>query len=199
MSSTQWDERYSASDNLFGDKPSPLLLKHRSLLHPGMEVLAIGDGEGRNGVWLAEQGLHVLSVDISPVALARAEARAADRGVEVATLCVDVLEWDWPIAAFDLVVCVFVHFPQQTRPLVHRAMQHALKPGGLLMLEAFHRDQIGLDSGGPSDPSLLYTLHELEHAFVDCRILTLEQCETDVEIDGICQGKGAVVHLVARR
>jgi hypothetical protein len=78
-------------------------------------------------------------------------------------------------------------------------MIDALKPGGLLMLEAFHRDQARLGTGGPSDPGLLYTLHELEVAFADCLILTLEQTETDVEVDGRCNGRGSVVHLVARK
>ncbi len=194
-----WDSRYAASQNLFGDSPSTLLLEHRSLLRPGMEALAIGDGEGRNGVWLAEQGMHVLSVDLSPHALARAEARAEARGTEIATLCVDVLEWAWPVATFDLVACIFVHFPPARRPFIHRAMIDALKPGGLLMLEAFHRDQVALGTGGPSDPALLYTLHELEAAFAGCLILDLEQTESDVVLDGKCQGTGSVVHLIARK
>jgi SAM-dependent methyltransferase len=194
-----WDSRYAATTKLFGDSPSPLLLEHRDLLRPGMEALAIGDGEGRNGVWLAAQGLHVLSVDLSPRALARARARAEGLQVELATLCVDVVEWGWPRAAFDLVACIFVHFPPATRPRVHRAIIDALKPGGLLMLEAFHRDQAARGTGGPSDPDMLYTLHELEESFADCLILSLEQTETDVEVDGRCSGRGAVVHLLARK
>lgn len=194
-----WDTRYAASGNLFGDDPSPLLLEHSDLLRPGMEALAVGDGEGRNGVWLAQQGLHVLSIDLSPHALARARLRAEDRRVEIATLCVDVLEWDWPVAAFDLVACIFVHFPPDRRPSTFKAMIGALKPGGLLMLESFHRDQIALGTGGPSDPTMLPTLHELEEAFADCHILGLEQTETDVVCDGRCRGKGSVVHLLARK
>ncbi len=194
-----WDTRYAASGNLFGDDPSPLLLEHSDLLRPGMEALAVGDGEGRNGVWLAQQGLHVLSVDLSPLALARARARAAGRQVEIATLCVDVLEWDWPVAAFDLIACIFVHFPPDRRPAIYKAMIDSLKPGGLLMLESFHRDQIARGTGGPSDPALLPDLHELEEAFAGCLILGLEQTETDVFVDGRCQGEGTVIHLLARR
>lgn len=194
-----WDSRYAASQDLFGDKPSPLLIEYRSLMRPGMAALAIGDGEGRNGLWLAEQGLHVLSVDLSPHALARAQARAEARQLELATVCADVLEWDWPVAAFDLVACIFVHFPSAHRPAVLRAMRAALKPGGLMILEAFHRDQAALGTGGPSDPDLLYTLPELEAAFSDDFILRLEQTGTDVEVDGRCRGRGSVVHLAARR
>lgn len=199
MAPADWDSRYSASANLFGDNPSRLLLDHRGLLRPGMEALAVGDGEGRNGVWLAEQGLHVLAVDISPVGLARAGARAARHNVEIVTRCVDILDWDWPVAAFDLVACIYVHFPPERKAQMHQAMVRALKPGGLLIMEAYHRDQLHFGTGGPGDPLMLYTLEELEEAFADCQILVLKQQETDVELDGECKGRGSAVHLVARK
>ncbi len=198
-STADWNTRYAASPQLFGDRPSPLLTGHRALLRPGMRVLAIGDGEGRNGVWLAAQGLDVLSVDQSTEAQARARARADALHVPLETQCVDVTAWEWPQAAFDAIVCIFVHFPSTTRPAIHRAIIDALRPGGLLILEVFHRDQIARGSGGPSDPDLLYTTGELAAAFSDCEILLLEQAETDVEVHGECKGRGSVVHLIARR
>ncbi len=194
-----WNTRYAATPRLFGDSPSPLLIQARGLLKAGMRALAIGDGEGRNGVWLAAQGLHVLSVDLSSEALARARARAEALQVPLETECADVTAWEWPKAAFDVIACIFVHFPSADRPDVHRAMIDALKPGGLLILEVFHQDQIASGTGGPSDPDLLYTPDELETAFAACDILTLEQAETDVEVHGACKGRGSVVHLIARR
>jgi SAM-dependent methyltransferase len=196
---TSWDDRYAATPNLFGDDPSPLLLEYRPLLSPGMKALAVGDGEGRNGVWLAQQGLDVLSIDLSAVALERARTRAASRGVELRTLCMDILAWEWPQAAFDLVTLMFVHLPAGQRRQLHRAIARALTPGGLFMLEAFHRDQPGYASGGPADPDLLYTLESLKADFAGFETLKLARVETDVVLAGEARGKGAAVHFVARK
>jgi len=196
---TTWDDRYAATPNLFGDDPSPLLLEFRPLLAPGMQALAIGDGEGRNGVWLAQQGLEVLSIDLSAVALQRARARAAFRGVALRALCMDVLAWEWPAAAFDLVILVFVHFPAAQKRRLHQAIARALAPGGMLMLECFHRDQIAFASGGPEDPDLLYTFESLAADFADFEIMKLARVDTDVVLAGEPRGKGAAVHFVARK
>ncbi|MBK9131761.1 MAG: class I SAM-dependent methyltransferase [Gammaproteobacteria bacterium] len=196
---TTWDERYAASRNLFGDDPSPLLREFRPRLPAGMKALAIGDGEGRNGVWLARQGFDVLSIDLSTVALDRARRRAQDAGVTLRTLRTDILAWEWPDGAFDLVTLIFVHLPSGQRQRLHESMRRALKPGGLIVLEAFHRDQVECGSGGPSDPDLLYTLAEVEHDFSGFEILRSTQIETEVVLDGVPQGKGSAVHFVARR
>lgn len=196
---TTWDERYTASRNLFGDDPSPLLREFRPCFLAGMQALAIGDGEGRNGVWLARQGLEVLSIDLSTVALERARRRAQDAGVTLRTLQADILAWEWPDGAYDLITLIFVHLPPEQRQRLHRSMRRALKPGGLIVIEAFHRDQVERGSGGPSDPDLLYTLAEVERDFSGFEILRSTQSETDVVLDGIPQGKGSAVHFVARR
>lgn len=194
-----WDDRYTASRNLFGDDPSPLLLEFRSHLSPGMTALAIGDGEGRNGVWLAQQGLDVLAIDLSAVALERARQRAHTAGVPLRTLRTDILAWEWPEAAFDLVTLIFVHLPSAQKRQLHQAIRRALKPGGLIMLEVFHRDQIHCGSGGPADPDLMYALDEIVADFAGLETLKCARVETGVMLDGEPRGKGIAVHFVARR
>jgi SAM-dependent methyltransferase len=196
---TSWDDRYAATPNLFGDTPSPLLLEYRHLLSAGMQALAIGDGEGRNGVWLAQQGLDVLSIDLSTVALERARQRAISHGVALRTLCMDILAWEWPRTAFDLVTLMFVHLPAAQRRRLHLSIMHTLKPGGLCLLECFHRDQIGYASGGPADAGLLYTLESIEQDFAGIEIVKLARVETDVVLGGESKGNGAAVHFVGRK
>ena len=72
-----WDKRYAEPGYAYGTGPNAFLISRRHLLHPGMKALAVADGEGRNGVWLAQQGLEVLSVDASGVGLAKAGVAAA--------------------------------------------------------------------------------------------------------------------------
>jgi SAM-dependent methyltransferase len=194
-----WENRYAAVDNLFGASPSTLIQSYAHLMSPGQSVLAIGDGEGRNGVWLAEQGLKVLSVDISPTAQRRARALARQRGVDIEVRCIDLCQWDWPISSFDLITLIFVHFPAATRHQVHQKMIAALKPGGLIMIEAFHIDQLQYGTGGPPDPEMLYCKDILEEDFRDLEVLELKQEVTDVVIAGKPTGQGASLCFVARR
>jgi len=195
-SAQHWESRYRQSPDLFGDRPSELLVQYRKLLQPGMSALAIGDGEGRNGIWLAEQGLKVCSVDISATALDRARRAAEQRGVRLATECVDVRRWNWPKARYDLVCSIYVHFPASDKQYMLRRMFGALKPGGYLMLEAFHKHQATLASGGPNDPDMLYSCSELRRVFARARIVELEKVATRVVMEGADHGPGSAVYLV---
>ena len=196
--SQDWEQRYQAVDRLFDDEASDLLQSNESLLQPGMQALALGDGEGRNGVWLAGRRLDVMSVDISPTALARAQSRARQQGVSLQTRCADILTWQWPVSAYDLITCIFVHLPGTDRRLLHRRLQGALKPRGLVMIEGFHRRQLQRDSGGPRDADLLYDEDSLTEDFAGYDILLLEQRETEVRLAGQYQGHGCVIHFIAR-
>jgi len=194
-----WEQRYSEVARLFGDTPSELLLAEQQRFQPGQTALAAGDGEGRNGVWLAEQGLQVLAIDISATALQRSRMLAEQRGVRIETLCTDLLNWSWPATRFDVITSIFIHLPDSLRRQLHQSMWQALKPGGLLLIEGFHVDQAGLNSGGPSDPTLMLSETILEQEFPEAEILRLEHFTTRVETAGVCQGDGAAIHFVARK
>src|SRR5690606_25362019 len=105
-----WSARYrDAGDQyVFGTEPNHFLARHGELLSRGTSVLSVADGEGRNSVWLAEQGLQVTATEISPVALEKARRLAAGRRVEVDFVLADAIEWDYPEAAFDFVVAIFI-------------------------------------------------------------------------------------------
>src|SRR3974390_3374390 len=132
-----WNERFSAPGYLFGIEPNAFLKREAQRLRKGQSALSIADGEGRNGVFLAERGLDVRSVDFSPVALAKARELAKARGVALRFEQADVLNWIWPTAAFDVVVAIFVQFATAAeRPRFFAGMKQALKPGGLLLMQA---------------------------------------------------------------
>ena len=103
-----WDARYQADGYLYGTRPNAFLVEHAYLLNPDMRVLMAGDGEGRNGVWLAEQGMKVVSVDFSPVALQKATKLALDRGVRLMAVCADLTDWDWPVAEYDAAALILL-------------------------------------------------------------------------------------------
>lgn len=206
MSNTDfWNSRYAEPGFAYGTDPNAFLTAQKKYLQPGMKALAVADGEGRNGVWLAQQGLDVLSVDASEVGLRKTRELAAERGVRLRTEQVDLTAWSWPEAAYDVVVSIFVHFPPEVRARLHCAMFNALKPGGVLILEAFTPAQLGYRSGGPPVREMLYTPDMLKTDFAvqqpanASELLQLEEGIVDLAEGKYHHGPAAVVRLVLRR
>lgn len=194
-----WDSRYADDDYFYGTAPNHWLTTQANRLQPGMSALAVGDGEGRNGVWLAEKGLAVTSVDASPRAQAKARALAARRGVAIDTVCTDLRHWDWPQAAFDCVVSIFLHLPPDCRAGMHRRMLAALKPGGLLLLQAYTPRQLDHGTGGPRAVELLYSAAMLREDLAEAEIISLKEVVCHLHEGTGHNGASAVVELVARR
>ena len=194
-----WDTKYAGADYRYGTRPNAFLTQQAPLLAAGSHVLAVGDGEGRNGVWLAQQGHRVVSVDASPRALQKAAKLAMDRGVGLTTICADLTDWSWPTGTYDAVVAIFLHVASQHRRILHRAMLEALVPGGLVVLEAFTADQLAWSSGGPRDPDLLYDADGLRADFAGAEIVMLRQRLTRLAEGPAHDGPAVVASLVARR
>lgn len=195
-----WDERYSGEDYHFGTEPNEFLKSQRSLLKPGMQCLAVADGEGRNGVWLAEQGLRVLSVEASAVALNKARKLAQQRGVTVRFEQADLMQWSWGESRFDAVVAIFIQFaPPAMREQMFANIKRCLKPGGLLFLQGYTPRQLHYRTGGPSQAENLYTETLLREAFVDLEIIELREHDDVISEGAGHSGMSALIDLVARK
>ncbi|MFP4080125.1 MAG: SAM-dependent methyltransferase [Ectothiorhodospira sp.] len=194
-----WDNRFAASEYVYGTAPNAYLLAHHALYRPGQRVLCVGDGEGRNGVWLARRGLEVTSVDFSRQALAKAEALAQHHGVVVNTVCADLVGWDCPRDHFDHVVSIFLHLPPPQRRMVHASMFRALRPGGWLLMEAFHPEQVHHDSGGPRDLNMLYSSITLREDLMDGEFRELAEVAVHLDEGPGHQGRAAVTRALIRR
>jgi cyclopropane fatty-acyl-phospholipid synthase-like methyltransferase len=196
----RWEARYAAPGYLFGTEPNAFLKSKAHLLRPGQKALSIADGEGRNGVFLAQLGLDVLSIDISPSALAKAHKLANERGVALRTELTDLHGWQWPVEAFDVIVGIFIQFsPPKARQEIFAKIKRALKPGGLLLLEGYRPEQIEYKTGGPSDPERLYTRARLQEAFGDFCSLEIEEHDSVVSEGRHHVGMMALIDLVGRK
>jgi SAM-dependent methyltransferase len=194
----RWNARFSAPGYVFGTAPNIFLTTQLHRLKRGQRALAIADGEGRNGIWLAEQGLAVTSVDFSPVALDKARKRAADAGVAVAFVEADLATWAWPKAAFDVVAGIFFQFAgPQLRARIFRNIKAALKPGGLVLIEGYGPKQLDYKTGGPGVLENLYTEALLRDAFADFEILELRSYDAEIAEGEGHKGMSALVDLVA--
>jgi cyclopropane fatty-acyl-phospholipid synthase-like methyltransferase len=195
-----WNERYSGEEYHFGTEPNAFLITQHALLKPGMRCLAVADGEGRNGVWLAQQGLQVLSVDSSSVAIEKARALAEKRGVKIEVELADLALWDWGVDKFDVVAGIFIQFaPPALREQMFAHIKRCLKPGGLLMLQGYTPRQLEYRTGGPSMIEHLYTEAMLRSAFADMEILHLREHDEVIHEGEGHSGMSALIDMVARK
>jgi SAM-dependent methyltransferase len=200
MSSDFWNARYSTDAYIFGTAPNVFLASQAGLIRSGMRGLAIADGEGRNGVWLAEQGVQVHAVDVSPVALEKARRLATERGVTLDFEQADILNWNWPEATYDLVAAIFIQFaPPPERDRIIAGIRRTLKPGGLLILQGYTPRQIEFATGGPANAANMYTADLLRDWFGDWDILHLHEHESVISEGSHHHGLSALIDLVARK
>ena len=198
----RWDRNYADPDYIFGEAPNEFLRSKASMLKPGMKALVPGDGEGRNGVWLAGQGLDVTTVEASNNGVEKARRLASARGVVLNAIHADLESWDWPESRYDVIVSIFLHLHTSVRERLHERMRGALKPGGLLLLEAYTPRQLehrkaGVQGGPP--PEMLFTSEMLARDFSAMAIDELADVETTLAEGKRHNGPSSVVRLVARR
>lgn len=197
--STDWERIYDCDELVYGTGPNAFLAEHASeaLPHHG-RVLSLGEGEGRNAVWLAARGWKVGAVDMSTSALAKLAHLAAEEGVYVDIWRGNVAEFDSGAEAWDAVVILHMHLPPEARREAHRRAARALKPGGVLILEALRPEQLDQPSSGPDQIECLYTADQLRADFPDLQFKVLRSEDREIYA-GQHRGMTSVVSLLARR
>lgn len=193
-----WDSRYASPEYAYGTAPNAGLVALEHLLPREARVLVPGDGEGRNGVWLATRGHQVSVVDQSAAGLRKCAQLAESRGVGVNVLHADLADYRPEPAGFDALVLVFVHLPPDLRRRVHQRLLAALRPGGVLILEGFDRSHAGLPGGGPRDPAWLFDAAMLRADFVACPELSVELIDGDLDEGPWHQGHARVLRVFGR-
>jgi cyclopropane fatty-acyl-phospholipid synthase-like methyltransferase len=196
----RWEARFGAPGYAFGKEPAAFLKAQAHRLPRSGKALSIADGEGRNGVWLAEQGLDVLAIDFSPTALQKSRALAAERGVRLTIEHADVTSWHWPTAAYDVIAAIFIQFvtPAERTDLFAN-IKRALKPGGLLLLHGYRPEQLRYRTGGPQEVDRMYTRELLEAAFGDMTQLEIVEHDSVVSEGSSHVGMSALIDLVAKK
>lgn len=199
MDSEFWNTRYNENGFAYGTEANEYLALFTDSFTENKRVLVIGDGEGRNGVWLAQQGCSVVSVDMSKSGVEKAKQLAEENDVEIDAICANLVEWQWPESEFDFVVIVFVHFPPAIRALLHEKVIKALKPGGELIMESFTPQQLNYSSGGPPVLEMLYTAEMMSDDFKLLEIQELKECITELNEGKYHCGEAAVIRLHANK
>ena len=195
-----WDARFSTDDYIFGTAPNAWLAQQRDLLPAGGRVLAVADGEGRNSVWLAQQGMQVDAFDISPVGVTKANKLAQQANVQVNYQVCGADKFDWKPEAYDAVVAIFIQFADpDARARLFANMKSVLKPNGLILLQGYTPKQLDYKTGGPPNLDHLYTEELLRDAFGDMSLLELQAYEAVLREGTQHSGQSALIGLVAQK
>jgi 2-polyprenyl-3-methyl-5-hydroxy-6-metoxy-1,4-benzoquinol methylase len=193
-----WDERYSGEDYAYGTEPNDFLVSVAGELPRG-RALCLAEGEGRNAVWLARQGLDVTAVDSSPVGLDKATRLAEKRGVTIQTVHADLAEYEIGSAEWDVIVSIFCHLPPPLRRAVHAGVVAGLKPGGMFVLEAYTPAQLEFRTGGPHTVELMMTLDALREELIGLEFVHARELERVIREGKYHGGTGAVVQLLGTK
>lgn len=196
-----WNERFDKEEFIFGKEPNEYLVdQSKRFLTPGNKVLCIADGEGRNGVWLAKQGMHVVGFDASDIALAKAKQFAKDNRVEVEYSFSDTDSFTWQTNSYDAVVGIFIQFADpEMRARIFSQAHQALKPGGIFILQGYTPKQLEYKTGGPSLIEHLYTEEMIRELAEEFEILDLQCYEKELSEGARHTGMSALLGMVATK
>ena len=192
-----WNERYSSDDFAYGTEPNAFLVQNAKILTG--PVLSLAEGEGRNAVFLASLGLEVLGVDGSEAGLAKAQRLAASRGLTIRTEVADLATYEPPANVYGSVVSISAHLPSAVRKRLYPLVERSLKPGGIILLEAYSKAQIARDTGGPRDLDMLMASEDLEKEFPNCEPILSREIEREVVEGKFHTGLASVVQFIARK
>ncbi|MBL0058938.1 MAG: class I SAM-dependent methyltransferase [Elusimicrobia bacterium] len=191
-----WDQRYAEPGFAYGTAPNDFLREQAARFPPAGRLLSVAEGEGRNAVFLAALGHTVTAVDQSAVGLAKAARLAAERKVPLATRQADLTEFDLGIAAWDGIVSVWAHLPADVRRVFHKRCVASLKPHGIFLLEAYSPRQLSMGTGGPSHPSFLMPLADVQNELSGLHFEIAREIQREVHEGAYHNGPSWVLQIL---
>lgn len=193
-----WNQRYEGEEYAYGTEPNLFFRELIQSLPPG-KLLLPAEGEGRNAVFAARLGWSVTAVDFAGQGARKAALLAERHHVKIDYFVADIADFEFPRNTYDVAGLIYAHLPPDIRPRVHEKIIESLKPGGYIILEAFHKDQFRNSTGGPKKEDLLYTTEILERDFSGIEFIRLEKIKLFLSQGSFHQGESDVVRLFGRK
>ncbi len=190
-----WNDRYTTDEYAYGIEPNNFLKEQLKNIVPG-NILFPAEGEGRNAVYAATLGWQVNAFDTSVEGKRKAELLALKKGVTINYSIDDYESVEFPIESFDCIALVFAHINPVKREEYHKKLLSFLKPGGMLILEGFSKNQINNKSGGPRDIEMLSSKKEMEKDFGLLSKLNITETEVTLDEGKFHQGLASVIRVV---
>jgi len=194
-----WDERYGEADFVYGVEPNEFLVSAARWLPAGSSILSLGEGEGRNAVFLAMRGFNVHGVDGSDVGLAKAQSLARARGAQIQTEVADLAVFEPAARSYGAVISISAHLPSVIRNRLYPLVENCLLPNGIILLEAYSENQLARGTGGPKDSDMLMTVAKIEREFPNCEPILLRELEREVREGKYHTGMASVVQFIGKK
>lgn len=194
-----WNEKFSGEEYAYGTEPNDFLRSVADKIKPNGSVLSLCEGEGRNGVFLAEKGFEVLGVDGSIVGLEKANKLAETRGVKIETKVANLADYEIEPEKWDAIVLIFGHLPKELRRKVNAKIVKGLKKGGVFILEGYSPKQLQYNTGGPKDINMLYDLEEVKSELEGLDFEIAQEIEREIIEGPGHTGNGFVVQILGRK
>ncbi len=192
-----WNQRYAENETVYGDRPNAYFkLKLDSI--KVATILLPAEGEGRNAIYAASKGWLVTAFDYCEAAKDKAMANASQKKVQLDYAVVDIHQYQ-ATKQYGTIGLIYVHLPPVERIVFHQKIIDSLAPGGMLIMEAFSKEQIHNQSGGPKVIEQLYSITELGHDFESLDMIELEEIETELDEGPFHQGRACVIRLFAKK
>ena len=199
MNSEFWNDRYKSNEFAYGLEPNDFIKFNSPHIKPNSKILCLAEGEGRNAVYLSTLGHDVTAIDYSINGLQKTKQLANTLGVHVNTICVDLSGYVFEQNKWDVIICVFGHFPSQIRQSIHAQIYSSLKKGGKFMMEAYSQEQLNYKTGGPLDVKLLYSIDDLKKDFSNFPTIQIEQVERVINEGKFHNGLASVIQVVGQK
>lgn len=193
-----WNERFSVEEYVYGREANTFFREQLQQLAPG-KILLPGEGEGRNAVYAATQGWEVHAFDVSEAGQSKAFRLAREMGVSIQYTLAPYLEYDNQGERYDAIGLFFTHQPSEMRKVFHRRLLEMLAPGGTLIMEMFHKDQVQRDTGGPGNVDFLLNEQEVRSDFGVLEVQVLDEKVRPLDEGPFHQGDAAVVQFVGKK
>jgi 2-polyprenyl-3-methyl-5-hydroxy-6-metoxy-1,4-benzoquinol methylase len=194
-----WDARYSEDGFAYGVEANDFLKSTYSEISPGGKVLCLSEGEGRNAIFLAQQGFDVTAIDLSSVGLKKAQERANNEGIKLTTIVTDVNDFDFGFESWDGIISIFGHLPSNIRTKVHEKIFPSLKKDGVYIFEAYTPEQLLLKTGGPKDESMMLTLSIVDKELFQLSPSIKRTCVRDIQEGKYHRGLSAVLQYLGKK
>lgn len=193
-----WDDRYTSTEFVYGTSPNHFFSEAISSIAPGRMLLP-GEGEGRNAVFAASLGWHVDAFDQSDNGATKAHRLARTKDVNINYTVGSLENQSFKSGYYDVAALIFVHLPPSFRSLIHARIAEALRPGGWLIMEAFHTSQLEHDTGGPRSAEMLYDAECLRRDFSGLELSELNELEVELDEGRFHRGTAAVVRMIGKK
>lgn len=194
----KWNERYATGEFAYGKEPNRFLAEAEPAFS-GKDILCVADGEGRNGVWLAQKGYNVTSIDYAQAGIDKINRFAEAQGVSIKTYCADLFKISLKKETFDGVVVIYSHFNENDSTVLFEKYKYSLKSNGIIIFEVYSKNQLGNTSGGPRNIDLLYDINFIKNSFKDMEMIRCEEKEITLAEGPLHQGKANVIRMIAKK